>query len=118
MRFWDFNRTMLPVVHSLFSATRADRETISTLVEGRSFRIEHIVSPQAASPAGFWYDQDRPEWVALIRGNASLEFEEGALRLGAGDCLLIPARLKHRVSATSHDAVWIALHFDPVEGTE
>ncbi len=106
---------MLPIVHSLFPQSGEGGEVISTITEGRAFRIEHIVSRRAASPAGFWYDQDRPEWVALIRGNASLEFEEGALHLGPGDCLLIPARLRHRVSSTSHDAVWIALHFDSVE---
>lgn len=108
---------MLPVVHSLFPTGREGREVVSTIAEGRAFRMEHIASHQAASPAGFWYDQDKPEWVALIRGNASLEFEEGMRQLGAGDCLLIPARLRHRVSATSRDAVWIALHFDPVEET-
>ena len=40
-------------------------------------RIERIVSEGHVSPEGFWYDQDEPEWVALIRGTAELEFENG-----------------------------------------
>ncbi|HVU23305.1 MAG TPA: AraC family ligand binding domain-containing protein [Opitutus sp.] len=105
---------MLPAVHSLRpqAGSRAD-EVVSPLAEGRAFRLEHIASHAAASPPGFWYDQDRPEWVALLHGTASLEFAEGTLHLQPGDCLLIPAHLKHRVSATSPDAAWLALHFEP-----
>lgn len=104
---------MLPIVQSLFPPAGESRpESIAPLVAGGRFQLEHIVSHGAGSPAGFWYDQDRPEWVALLRGQAVLEFAEGSLSLRAGDCLLIPAGLRHRVAGTSRDAVWLALHHD------
>jgi cupin 2 domain-containing protein len=89
-------------------------ETITALILNSAFTLEQIVSRGAASPAGFWYDQDRDEWALLLRGEAELSFESGeTVRLTAGDPLLIPARCRHRVERTSPDAVWLALHFSP-----
>lgn len=50
-------------------------ETIIPLIRNSAFTLEQIVSRGAASPAGFWYDQDRDEWVLLLRGEAELRFE-------------------------------------------
>lgn len=103
---------MIPVVKSLYAAPRPESdETIDEILAGASFRLEHIVSHGKSSPDGSWYEQDRDEWVALIRGRSVLEFEEGRLELQAGDSLLIPAQLRHRVAGASEDAVWVALHF-------
>jgi len=95
-------------------AAQKDRERFDTLLEGKGFTLERILSGGHASPLDFWYDQDRDEWVALLSGEAELRFEEGAERvlLGPGDYLLIPAHKRHRVEKTSVDAVWLALHFD------
>ena len=73
--------------------------------------LEQIVSHGKASPEGFWYDQSKPEWVALLRGTARLEFDDGDRPLVAGDALLIPAHCRHRVAECSQDAIWLALHF-------
>jgi len=104
---------MLPTVSNLFPAPAGHgEEDILPLLQTPSLRLEHIVSKGQVSPRGFWYDQMDPEWVVLLRGSASLEFEEaGMLELRAGDSLTIPARLKHRVAAVSEDALWLALHF-------
>jgi len=94
--------------------TGLGKETITPLIEqlkGCPFRLEHIVSRGEASPAGFWYDQPQDEWVALLRGEATLAFQDGTLDLCAGDALIIPAHRRHRVAFTSADAVWLALHF-------
>ena len=105
---------MLPEVHSLDPAGDPRQgESIVELLHGLRFRAESIVSRGEASPPGFWYDQDLPEWVALLKGTASLEFEDGTLPLKGGDWLTIPAHLKHRVAATSADATWLALHYEP-----
>lgn len=105
---------MLPTIHSLLvSAGTSKEEVIAPLFQGESFRAEHIASFGVASSPGFWYDQDLPEWVALLQGTASIEFEAGTLHLKAGDYLVIPAHLKHRVPATSSDASWLAIHFEP-----
>lgn len=89
-------------------------ESSEVLVEGPGFLLERIVSRGAASPEGFWYDQARPEWVALLRGRAELRFEGGEVfPLSAGDHLLIPAGCRHRVEHASADAIWLALHHGP-----
>ncbi len=95
-------------------AAQEDRERFDTLLERKNFALERIRSAGHASPPGFWYDQERDEWVALLSGEAELRFEEGSERvlLRPGDCLLIPAHKRHRVEKTSADAVWLALHFD------
>ena len=104
---------MLPKVAKLYPDNpNSGEEAFFHIASGKSFTLEHIVSFGAASEEGSWYDQDRKEWVALIRGEAVLEFEEGQLELRSGDSLIIPAVQKHRVVSTSVDAVWIALHFE------
>jgi cupin 2 domain-containing protein len=85
------------------------------LLEAPGFRLERIVSMGHATPAGRWYDQDRAEWVLLLRGGAGLRFEDDAapLTLRPGDHVLIPARRRHRVEWTdaAEPTVWLALHF-------
>jgi cupin 2 domain-containing protein len=93
-------------------AGKAGEESFATLLAGRDFELEEIVSRGAASPEGFWYDQGRDEWVLLAKGEAKLRFEdERLIDLKAGDHVMIPAGTRHRVEATSADAVWVALHF-------
>ncbi|MEP6673339.1 MAG: cupin domain-containing protein [Chthoniobacter sp.] len=105
----------MPIVvdNLLRTATDSDdREQIKELLATGSVRIEQIVSHGQASPEGFWYDQPEAEWVVLLQGSATLLIEgEPGVTLGAGDYLLIPAHLRHRVERTSEDALWLAVHF-------
>lgn len=87
-------------------------EIIETKLKGRSFRLERIVSHGDAGAPDEWYDQAQAEWVMLARGEAQLEFETQTLYLQAGDTCLIPPHCRHRVDATSQDALWVALHFE------
>jgi len=91
------------------------REHFTVLVETQDVRIERIVSNGQASPPGFWYDQPRAEWVAVLAGSAGLRFEgEADVRiLRVGDHLLIPARARHRVEWTDAEqaTIWLAVHF-------
>lgn len=104
---------MLPEVHKLtHGSLKPGTETIEELISGKGFFLEHILSRGDASDPDTWYDQEETEWVALISGKATLEFEEGKVQLTAGDALTIAPHQKHRVHGTSADAVWIALHFD------
>ncbi len=103
---------MLPVIRNLFDNTaESPEEIIHRLLEGLNFRLEQIVSYGAHSASDFWYDQDGAEWVALMKGQATLEFEEGSLELRAGDSLIIPPHMKHRVAHKTADAIWLALHY-------
>ena len=104
---------MSPELNNLFTAPlpEGEGEVFRKLLEGGSFRLEAITSRGSASPEGFWYDQPHPEWVLLVRGSASLEFDEQEkVDLVSGDYLLIPAHFRHRVSSVSSDALWLALH--------
>lgn len=86
-------------------------EEISTVFSTPGVRIEQIVSHGQPSPEGFWYDQSAPEWVVLLKGSATLLVEgHEAVELGAGDYLLIPAHVRHRVDRVSADALWLAVH--------
>ena len=87
-------------------------EEFRDLVPGRAVKIERIVSSGQTTPKGTWYDQDRDEWVAVIQGEAVLEFENGdRLRLARGDHTLIPAHTRHRVDYTSRTppCIWLAV---------
>jgi cupin 2 domain-containing protein len=89
-------------------------ELFETLVRNESIHIERIVSRGHTTPAGEWYDQDRSEFVVVLKGSGKLEFEDGrAVSLEAGDWLEIPARVKHRVAWTAPDSdtIWLAVHY-------
>jgi cupin 2 domain-containing protein len=91
-------------------------ERFDTLVDSGRVEIERIVSHGQSSPAEGWYDQERSEWVLLLRGAARLVFEDGReIALEPGDWLDIPARCRHRVDWTDPDrpTVWLAVHYPP-----
>lgn len=103
---------MPPALANFYSGVDAPSvaEEFLCLLESPAVRIERIASHGQASPAGFWYDQEQDEWVMLLRGEATLLFEDGPLEMKAGDHLRIPRHMRHRVERTSPDAVWLAVH--------
>jgi cupin 2 domain-containing protein len=105
-----------PRMNNLFSEIPGDlpEEFCETLVERGAVRVERIVSRGHATPAGQWCDQDRHEWVLLLRGAARLAFADGReLSLAAGDWVEILAHERHRVAWTDpgQDTVWLAVHY-------
>src|SRR5205823_5588783 len=76
-------------------------ELFTTLLDAAGVRIERIVSHGHASPEGFWYDKDRPEWVVVLKGAARLRFEDGTVEMVPGDFVDIPAHKRHRVEWTT-----------------
>ena len=88
-------------------------ELFTTLLEADNLRIERIVSHGHASPEGFWYDQDRHEWVVLLQGAARLSIEGDIKELKPGDFINIPFHQKHRVEWTTQDepTVWLAVFY-------
>jgi cupin 2 domain-containing protein len=91
------------------------RELIEPLPTAGGVRIERIVSLGHSSAPGFWYDQDHPEWVALLQGAARLRFEgdNQTVDLKPGDYLDIPAHRRHRVEWTdpTTPTIWLAVHY-------
>ena len=93
-----------------------EQETLADLLTRPGVRIERIVSTGQSSPPGFWYDQSRGEWVAVLAGEARLRFEDepAARTLRAGDFVDIAAHRRHRVEWTrpGEPTVWLAVHYD------
>jgi cupin 2 domain-containing protein len=98
------------------SAPAAPDEQVDALVEEAGVSIERIVSRGQASPPGFWYDSPRAEWVVLLSGAATLEFEDEPGEphpMKPGDYVLIEAHCRHRVAWTSdaEPSVWLAVYY-------
>ena len=90
-------------------------ELMQTLAGAGKVRIERIVSRGHCSPPDFWYDQPEHEWVMVIKGEATLRFQQGdrLLHLSEGDYVNIPAHEKHRVEATANhlETIWLAVFY-------
>ena len=90
------------------------KELFETLVENEHIHIERIISKGHASPVEGWYNQEKNEFVLLLKGAARLEFEDGrVVNLGVGDWLEIVAHQKHKVVWTQPqgETVWVGVHY-------
>jgi cupin 2 domain-containing protein len=115
-KLWEISMTVL--AGNLFadvSVASAGDEVSTEIFARPGLKIERIVSQGQASPPEFWYDQAWNEWVIVLKGSATLQFEdEPATRaMRAGDYVFIPARKRHRVEWTEpqQPTVWLAVHF-------
>ena len=84
-------------------------ERSEILARGGNVRVERIVSTGQTTD---WYDQEETEFVSVLQGEATLEFEDGGQRrLEAGDWLVLPPHRRHRVAATSGDpaCIWLCM---------
>ncbi|AUD61670.1 cupin [Shewanella sp. Pdp11] len=95
--------------------TDLSAEVFEKLAGNDSVTIERIVSNGQYTPDGQWYDQTQHEWVMLLKGDATFEFEQGEpVTLTPGDYLTIPPHQKHRVASTSisSETLWLAVFYD------
>jgi cupin 2 domain-containing protein len=60
-------------------------EFLPRCLEAAHVRIVRIGSHGHGSPEGFWYDQDRHEWVIVLKGTARLRFEDKTVEIKPGD---------------------------------
>ena len=94
-------------------------EDFEELLNRNGTRIERIVSTGQSTPEDAPYDQDHDEWVLLLKGAAGLWVDgEGERELRPGDCVLIPARRRHRVTWTAQGeaTIWLAVHIHAPAG--
>ena len=87
------------------------QEITTVLAESKNIRIERIISTGQVSD---WYDQAETEFVALLEGNAVVEFEHGRrIVMSKGDTLVIKPHERHRVSFTSNEppCVWLCVFY-------
>jgi len=90
-------------------------EIFETICLSDNVKIERIVSRGHASATGFWYDQEKSEFIFIVQGSAGLKFENerDIVILKTGDYLNIGAHVKHRVEWTDPtcNTVWLAVHY-------
>ncbi|MPZ75622.1 MAG: cupin domain-containing protein [Deltaproteobacteria bacterium] len=106
---------------NILSALSGDlgKEDFLTLLESESVKVERIVSHASSSPENVWYDQSYSEWVFLVRGQATLQFESGQrIELEEGDYLTIPPHARHKVRQTGPETVWLVVHLKEAAGRE
>lgn len=116
----DVSESALASSGNLFSSLpkSSPEEIFETLAAANGVRVERIISTGQASPDDFWYDQPEHEWVAVLCGEAVLEFRENdtfteTRPMRPGDYLFIPAHRQHRVRSTAANevTVWLAIFF-------
>ncbi len=94
---------------------KAPEEILETILQTDQFKIERITSRGHATTEGEWYDQDKNEWVLVLKGNAGLLFEgnDETVIMKTGDYINIPAHRKHRVEWTDpeEETIWLAIHY-------
>ncbi len=94
---------------------KVPNEVVETLLKGKSFKLERIISEGHSTPEGTWYDQEQDEWVILLQGSASLllEGDTEPVVLKPGDYLNLPAHKRHRVLWTdkTEKTIWLAIHY-------
>lgn len=105
-------------IFNLSSFSDTGEELFETILEkgeiekGKGLKLERILSFGNTTPEGEWYDQQWDEWVMVVQGYAILEYDDGQkVTLHRGDYLTLPAHIRHRVSFTSEECIWLALHF-------
>ena len=90
-------------------------ELFHEILRTKNLKIERIVSKGHSSKENYWYDQERNEWVILLKGCARLLFKgvDKVIVLNPGDYINIPLHTKHRVEWTDPDTetVWLAVHY-------
>ncbi len=102
---------------NIFSKTLQNlekEEFFELLVKNDAVTIEKIISKGQKSPESDWYDQEKNEWVMVLKGKAILSFEDKmSVHLNEGDFINIPAHKKHRVAWTDPDSetIWLAVHY-------
>ncbi|TKB47427.1 cupin domain-containing protein [Thalassotalea mangrovi] len=106
---------------NLFGQIPADLtvEVFDILYQKHGVTIERIVSNGQSSPEQGWYQQSHDEWVIVLQGSASLGFEtEDDVQLAAGEHILIPSMMKHKVVTTSSNppTIWLAVHVNNPAG--
>ena len=113
-RFWTKVKMNIKNIYTT-KGESLEEELIEELVAKGSFRLERIVSKGHRTPEGEWYDQERDEWVVLLKGRAMLKIEgrDDMPTMKPGDCIHLPANLRHRVEWTDpgKETVWLALHY-------
>ena len=97
-------------------------ELFQSMYKTNSTHIERIISTGQFTPSDEWYDQEKDEYVILLKGEATLlmenklendQVELKEVTLKNGDYINIPKHVRHKVKETSKDepCIWLAVHY-------
>jgi cupin 2 domain-containing protein len=107
---------MQPIVNNILTAIpgHLPEELFQSIYQRGDIHIERILSKGHITPDSQWYDQSWDEWLLLVQGQATLQYQKNEQRvhLVTGDYLLIPSHTLHRVEWTPPDltTIWLAIH--------
>lgn len=90
-----------------------DNELFELILKNENIKIERIISKGHISPETGWYDQTYNEWVVVIKGTATITFEDEELSMQPGSYINIPAHTRHKVACTNpeDETIWLAIHY-------
>ena len=104
-------------IKNIFSNIPASlpHELLEDIISTENFRIERIISRGHTTPKGKWYDQDKNEFVLVLKGNSELRFEKNneLIKMKGGDYINIPAHVRHRVEKTDsgEETIWLTVFY-------
>jgi cupin 2 domain-containing protein len=81
------------------------------VVSRPGFSVEQILS--GALDAALEYRQDHDEWVVVLAGGAVVTVEGTPVDLTAGEWLLLPRGVPHRLESTVPGTSWLAVRGRP-----
>lgn len=85
-------------------------ELSQIIFENEKIMVEKIISQGEISKTDEWFDQSQDEFVILVDGYAEITYSNlTTTKLSKGDNLFIPKNVKHRVSYTSENCVWVCI---------
>jgi mannose-6-phosphate isomerase-like protein (cupin superfamily) len=82
-------------------------ERVEEVARASRFVVEQISSGELDAPVD--YLQTHDEWVVVLAGGATLEVRGESLELAAGDWVLLPAGVPHRLVRTERGTSWLAV---------
>jgi len=91
-------------------APAAGERTVA-LVRSGGVVVEQIVSGVLAGPVD--YLEDVHEWAVVLAGRAVVERGADRFELGAGEWILLPAGIRHRLVETAPGTNWITVRWPP-----
>jgi len=101
---------MTATAHGRLAApTTAPRngERVDEVARTPRFVVEQISSGVLDAPVDYLQADD--EWVVVLAGRATLEVGGESLELTAGDWVLLPAGVPHRLVRTERGTSWLAV---------
>jgi len=93
------------------TATPATGERSVELVRSGGVVIEQVVSGVLDGPVDYLQDED--EWAVVLAGRAVVERGADRFELGAGEWVLLPAGIRHRLVETAPGTNWITVRWPP-----